>query len=182
MKKYILLLAACLCIIHLSAQTEASNSLPSVTEDNRYKEIGGFLLDMSPVMMTPPPIQMPLLDFRLYDTTDSIYLPFNPESVKINTNITWLNGTSVPAMRSSILSLLYPGIGNSSAQWQGTSYRLKNGVHINTYGEYDADGYKRYNPAALPWERNNFNAAFEVKSANGKFGIRVEMNAGRIYP
>jgi hypothetical protein len=33
----------------------------------------------------------------------------------------------------------------------------------------------------MPWQRNNFNAAFEMKSANGKFGIKVEVNAGRGY-
>ena len=55
-------------------------------------------------------------------------------------------------------------------------------MRINTYGEYNADGYKVYNPAAMPWEKNNFNAAFEIKSANGNFGIKVEMHGGRNNP
>ena len=68
-----------------------------------------------------------------------------------------------------------------NVQWQGASYKLNNGIRINTYGEYDSNGYKRVNPTAMPWQRNNFNAAFEMKSANGKFGIKVEVNAGRGY-
>ena len=48
--------------------------------------------------------------------------------------------------------------------------------------EYDADGNKVYNPSALPWQRNNFNAAFEMRSANGNFGIKVEVHGGRNNP
>ena len=44
-----------------------------------------------------------------------------------------------------------------------STFKLKNGLHITTYGEYDADGNKVRNPSALPWERNNFNGAFEMK-------------------
>jgi len=73
---------------------------------------------------------------------------------------------------------LYSPMGGD-VNWQGASYKLKNGMRINTYGEYNADGYKVYNPSALPWERNRFNAAFEIKSANGNFGIKVEMQGGR---
>ena len=66
--------------------------------------------------------------------------------------------------------------------WQGASYKLKNGWRINTYGEYNADGKKVYNPMAMPWQRNNFNAAFEIKSENGSFGIKVEVQGGRNNP
>ena len=54
-------------------------------------------------------------------------------------------------------------------------FKLKNGWKITTYGEYDADGNKVRNPSALPWEKNNFNGAFEMKSENGNFGIRIEV-------
>ena len=48
-------------------------------------------------------------------------------------------------------------------------------MRINTYGEYDKDGWKVPNRSALPWEKNNFKGAFEMKSANGAFGIRIEV-------
>ena len=66
--------------------------------------------------------------------------------------------------------------------WQGASYKLGNGTRINLYGQYDADGNKVRNPSAMPWQRNDFNAAFEMKSANGNFGIRLEVHGGRNYP
>ena len=65
---------------------------------------------------------------------------------------------------------------------QSATSKLKNGLHITTYGEYDADGNKVRNPSALPWERNNFNGAFEMKSENGNFGIRIEVQRGRNNP
>ena len=38
--------------------------------------------------------------------------------------------------------------------------------------------------SALPWEKNTFKGAFELKSANGAFGIRIEVQQGRnpYYP
>ena len=32
------------------------------------------------------------------------------------------------------------------------------------------------------WEKNNFRGAFELKSANGNFGIRIEVQQGRNGP
>ena len=61
-------------------------------------------------------------------------------------------------------------------------FKLNNGWSLNTYGQYNAQGYRVMNPSALPWERNNFHGAFELKSANGSFGIRVEVKQGRQSP
>ena len=60
--------------------------------------------------------------------------------------------------------------------------KLKNGMRINTYGDYDKDGWRVPNRSAMPWERNNFRGAFELKSANGNFGIRIEVQQGRNAP
>ena len=55
-------------------------------------------------------------------------------------------------------------------------------MRLNTYGDYNSQGYRMPNRSALPWERNNFRGAFELKSANGNFGIRVEVQQGRSQP
>lgn len=52
-------------------------------------------------------------------------------------------------------------------------------MEINTYGDYDKDGWKVPNRSAMPWEKNNFRGAFELKSSNGNFGIRIEVQQGR---
>ena len=85
-----------------------------------------------------------------------------------------------------VFTPMYPGMGiygfgtmSMPPTLQSATFKLKNGLHITTYGEYDADGNKVRNPSALPWERNNFNGAFEMKSENGNFGIRIEVQRGR---
>ncbi len=68
-----------------------------------------------------------------------------------------------------------------SSNMQTGSFLLKNGMRITTYGEYNKDGWKVPNRSALPWERNNFKGAFELKSPNGSFGVRIEVQQkGRI--
>ena len=74
------------------------------------------------------------------------------------------------------------GFGPMPPTLQSATFKLKNGWKITTYGEYDADGNKVRNPSALPWEKNNFNGAFEMKSENGNFGIRIEVQRGRTTP
>ena len=74
------------------------------------------------------------------------------------------------------------GLSSSPQFMQMGSFKLKNGMRINTYGDYDKDGWRVPNRSAMPWERNNFRGAFELKSANGKFGIRIEVQQGRNAP
>ena len=62
------------------------------------------------------------------------------------------------------------------------SFTLKNGMRIHTYGEYDKDGWKVPNPSALLGKRTISKGAFELKSANGAFGIRIEVQQGRHVP
>ena len=164
------------------AQSEGGKALHP---DSQVKDFGGFILDMgsmlnaeSLVVSAPflPSLSYlaPLDDVNLYQ--------LNPDAFKLNPNITYMGGTAINPSRTSILSLLHTGIGSGMVNWQGTSFKLNNGMRINFYGEYDADGNKVYNPSALPWQRNNFNAAFEMKSANGNFGIKVEVHGGRNNP
>lgn len=180
MKRLYILLFVFLASIPLLAQTEnGDNNLPDF-DSARYKDFNGFILDMGPMMDMPAYLMPPTLSFRPFDYALTGLYEVNPDAVRINSNLTYMGGSSVTPSPMAFYSLLYPGSGN--VQWQGASYKLNNGVRINTYGEYNADGYKVYNPSAMPWERNNFNAAFEVKSPNGKFGIKVEVHGGRNYP
>lgn len=159
--------------------SHAQESLP-------VKDFGGFILDMgtmlnaeSLVVSTPPMLNLSLLT-PAYGQ-EATLLQMNPDAFKLDTDLTYMGGTSPTSAHTSYLSLLYPGIGSGMKNWQGASYKLKNGMRINLYGEYNADGYKVHNPSAMPWQRKDFNAAFEMKSANGNFGIKVEVHGGRGY-
>lgn len=161
-------------------------TLPSQAQESlRVKDFGGFILDMGTMLnaesLVVTPLPLPTLSY-LAPIYESSPYQVNPDAFKLNPNLTFMGGTNITSSRTPMLSLLYNGVGSGMVNWQGASYKLNNGMRINLYGEYDADGYKVYNPSALPWERNNFNAAFEMKSANGNFGIKVEVHGGRNNP
>lgn len=181
MKRLSTILFILFTVLPIFAQTEnKADQLPDF-DSPRYKDFGGFILDMGPMVDVPFYLAPPTLSFRPFDYASAGLYEVSPEAVRINPNLTYLGGTTMTPSPMAFYSLLYPG-STGNVQWQGASFKLNNGVRINTYGEYDADGYKVYNPSAMPWERNNFNAAFEVKSPNGKFGIKVEFHGGRNYP
>lgn len=155
----------------------------SAQEISGTKDFGGFILDMGTMLnaesLVLTPIALPALDYMPELFADNLH-QWNTDAFRINPHITYMGGTSLVSPSLTTMSLPYTGSG--MVNWRGTSYKLNNGMRINLYGEYDADGRKVYNPSALPWERKNFNAAFEMKSSNGNFGIKIEVHGGRNNP
>ena len=178
MKRLTCLLFTLIVILTTQAQSETGSGLPPHTASSQTKDFGGFILDMGTMLnMESLTVQPPmLLNLPLGSDWDiSTNFSFRP-FYQFKPSIRYMGPSS------TYYSALYPSIGNGVLNWQSASFTLNNGIRINTYGEYDSDGYKRYNPSALPWEKNNFNAAFEIKSPNGKFGFKVEVHHGRNYP
>ena len=160
MKFRLLFLLFFLKVLQLQAQSETSINFNTSKEKN----YDGFILDMGTMLnaeaLTLPLILPSLNSFTHLDFTDNA-LKINPESFKINTSKILFDTSSI-----------------HQKQLLGNSYRLNNGIQINTYGEYDINGYKRYSPSIPYWLDNKFKAAFEMKSSNGKFGIKLEITGG----
>lgn len=179
--KYIgIVLLFCLITIRVSAQSELPADSVRSMNMPATKEFDGFLLDMNLMKMSAP--QMPKLALDIPDASKDYSFLF-----RLDPNVTYSQGYShIFNLGSSSLYSMNPfglsGFGASPSNLQMGSFRLKNGMRINTYGEYDKDGWKVPNPSALPWEKNNFRGAFELKSANGSFGIRIEVQQGRNVP
>ena len=167
----------------MQAQYVKEMSDSSDFASSQVKDFGGFILDMGTMLNAESlevPFTLPSLGYLLpFDETASPYR-INKEAYQFSSNINYWGNVGYLPSYSTGLSIFHSA-GGTPIQWQGVSYKLKNGIRINTYGEYDADGNKVYNPSALPWQKNNFNAAFEVKSPNGKFGLKVEVHQGRNY-
>lgn len=180
MKRIAYILFFLLGALSAQAQTETDIRLDGAG----VKDFGGFILDMGTMLnaesLTLPPFITPLS--QLAPADGMTFTPINFDAFKLNPNFTYLGTMNLPTSYTSPLSVLHTGVGSGMVKWQGASYRLNNGMRINLYGEYNADGHKVYNPSALPWERNQFHGAFEMKSANGSFGIKVEVHGGRNYP
>lgn len=171
MKKLLYIFLFLSCTLEVMAQTEAQNESLPESHISQVKDFGGFILDMGTMLNAESlvvPLSLPTLSYLTPPETSNPF-QLNPEAFKLNPRIVYSGGTG-------------NGMGRSMVNWQGTTYKLNNGGRINMYGEYNADGYRVYNPSAMPWERNNFNAAFEFKSANGSFGIKVEVHGGRNNP
>ena len=182
MRKLIYLFLILFPALAVHAQSEGGKALHP---DSQVKDFGGFILDMGSMLNAESlVVSAPFLPSLSYLATFDEATPYtlSPDAFQLNPNLTYMGGTTISPSYASALSLLYPGMGSGMVNWQGTSFKLNNGMRINLYGEYDADGNKVYNPSALPWQRNNFNAAFEMKSANGNFGIKLEVHGGRNNP
>ena len=177
--------------ISLYAQSEAqgdsirSHVLPDGTPPEgalmpEVKNYDGFLLDMSRLKMEAP--RLPEFTLEIPDASKDYSRMF-----RLNPNATYSQGLSnVFSLTNSTVYSMNPfglsGFWSSPENLQMGSFRLKNGMRINTYGEYDKDGWKVPNHSALPWEKNNFKGAFEMKSSNGAFGIRIEVQQGNRTP
>ena len=177
--------------ISLYAQSEAqgdsirSHVLPDGTPPEgalmpEVKNYDGFLLDMSLLKMEAP--RLPEFTLEIPDASKDYSRMF-----RLNPNATYSQGLSnVFSLTNSTVYSMNPfglsGFWSSPENLQMGSFRQKNGMRINTYGEYDKDGWKVPNHSALPWEKNNFKGAFEMKSSNGAFGIRIEVQQGNRTP
>ena len=165
-------------IVLLHAQNEVPADTVTLTPPSdapilpsTVKSYGGFLLDMG--LMNLNMSERPSLSnykLEIPDASKDYSFLFRPQ-----TNVIYSQGTS------SMFSPYY-GFWNTPSTLQMSSFRLNNGWQLNTYGEYDADGNRVYNPSALPWQRNNFKGAFELKSQDGSFGFRIEVQHGRENP
>lgn len=180
MKQIGFLIFFCFFALLVNAQNEIpADSVSNVTMP-ATKDFDGFLLDMNLMKMAAPP--MPKLTLSIPDASKDYGFLF-----RLNPDVTYSQGLSnMFSLGSSTFYSMNPfgltGFGSSPTNLQMGSFRLKNGMRINTYGEYNKDGWKVPNPSALPWERNNFKGAFEMKSSNGAFGIRIEVQQGRSTP
>lgn len=155
--------------------TDTINGLPATV-----KNYDGFLLDMGLMNLSAP--TLPRFTLEVPDASKDYSSLF-----RLNPNESYSQGFYNPfSLNNSTYYSSNPfgltGFGNAADNLQMGSFRLKNGMRLNTYGQYDKDGWRVPNPSALPWEKNNFKGAFELKSANGAFGIRIEVQQGKHVP
>lgn len=173
MKRTLLYIFLGLCtFIKVGAQEVEGDSLAIRMEG--VKNFDGFLLDMSlmPSLRMPAPY-LPQLSLLPPDASKDFSYLF-----KLDDKATYTQGATQIFTRNG--NGLYPTSSfGATENLQMGSFRLKNGMRLNTYGQYDKNGRRVFNPSAMPWERNDFKGAFELKSANGNFGIRIEVEQKR---
>lgn len=180
MKKLILFLVLIVSAGVASAQSGVASAQLEVPADSirrapvsNVKEFGGFLLDMGLMNVAAP--QLPRFNLDVPDMSKDYNQIF-----RMNPDVMYSQGFTDAFSSSPGFGYGYGwGMSSSPQFMQMGSFKLKNGMRINTYGDYDRNGWKVPNRSAMPWEKNNFRGAFELKSANGSFGIRIEVQQGR---
>ena len=194
MKRFLSILLISLTATALYAQSEITPDTLSHDRENtsptgeiffpdETKNIDGFLIDMNSLIGTPAP------ELEIYKLIVPDASKVYSRIFRLNPDVTYSSGLSnmfslsgSPYYSRNPFGLTGFGFGNTMDNLQMGSFRLKNGWRVNTYGEYDKDGWRVPNPSALPWQKNNFKGAFELKSQDGKFGIRIEVQRGRENP
>ena len=175
------------------AQTEAAadtlrhtaDDIPPTGEQllpDGVKSYDGFLIDLNSLMKLPAQDWEKPFQIVIPDASKDYNRIF-----RLNPDVTYSSGlnnmfslSGSPYFSSNPFGLT--GFGSTADNLQMGSFRLKNGWRLNTYGQYDKDGRRVSNPSALPWQQNDFKGAFELKSQNGSFGIRIEVQKGRETP
>lgn len=176
MKKLIFFLCFMLGAASLYAQSEVpADSIRRLPPT--VKQYGDFLIDMG--LFAASPVRLPNPVLSLYDASKDYNRIFSldPDNIMSQGFV-----NAFTPVYSSGYAWGFGGFSSTPQYLQTGSFKLKNGMRLNTYGEYDADGRKVPNPSALPWEKNNFKGGFELKSGNGAFGIRIEVQQGRGTP
>ena len=161
MRKLILFLSLILSVGFASAQSEVPSDSIRRAPSSNIKEFGGFLLDMGLMNVAPP--KLPKFSLDVPDVSKDYNQIF-----RLNTDATYTQGFT-DAFSSPFSGFGYGygwGLSSSPQFMQMSTFKLKN-------------GWKVPNRSAMPWEKNNFRGAFELKSSNGNFGIRIEVQQGR---
>mgnify|MGYP006913011549 CR=1 FL=1 len=107
---------------------------------------------------------------------------------RLNPDATYSQGLSnVFSLTNATVYSMNPfgltGFWSSPENLQMGSFKLKNGMRINDIRlSTTRTGWESSQPFGIAWEKNNFKGAFEMKSANGAFGIRIEVQQGNRTP
>lgn len=174
MKKMILFLAVLIVPIATMAQSEAVSDSITLKMDNN-KHFGDYMLDAS--LYTMPILQLPSYT-ELLKTTPSMenFL----ESLSRSPQWMFTKATS-----DALPTLIY---GYNAFDFQSPTQnlgmgtiKLNSNLRLNLYGQYAPDGSKLPGNNLLPWEKNYFKGAMELK-VNKNFGIRVEVQRGGYNP
>ena len=168
MKRLSLLLLLLLTIVTVKAQEQEPIKINIDEKENfaSYKQFGGFILDLNTELMQMP--KLPEVKLMHIDP-----FPKFKEALQLDMSKVTYGVKSVEYGRSPYGFSRY---GNSitDGPLNSATFRINDNLKFSTYGDYDAQGYRRVNPSAMPWERNNFRGAFELKSSSG-FQIRLEV-------
>lgn len=163
----------CITTVALFAQNEKP-VIEIDTEPEKmatYQEFGGFIIDLNKAVAQPmflPKLDLSQLKIAPYeDFTEKMGFDLGKAIYGVTPITTF--GTN-----SGYGWGYHPFNSPTSSPINSATFRINDKWRMTTSGDYNAEGYRRPNPSALPWEKNDFHGAFELKSSSG-FSVRFEV-------
>jgi hypothetical protein len=189
MKKvlFILLMYCCGFPIFIYGQHELPadtlNRTLNTHHQPQIKQFGEYLLDLQQLGIMPAANRAVDFSTKYFQTKDygnifrlSSDTPFGMGYTNDFSRIDWHYPTGYFYGSPFYAGYVGYSMSTNPDMLQGAGFKLKSGTRVNLYGKYGANGKLLPGMNAMPWQKHDFKAAFEMKSANGNFGIRVEVS------
>ena len=148
--------------------------------DDGIRNYGGFLLDMNsmlqpsqPMTTTVPSLSAPM-QTSLYGYRDL------DRMLQLKSKATYGISNTPVGISNTPFGFRSMPLGMGISSFHTANFRLNNGMTLTTYGNYDSSGRRHISQSALPWQRNNFQGGFKLKSANGNFSVQVHVSRGYV--
>jgi hypothetical protein len=178
--KRLLLILLCVCFpVTIWAQHELpSDTLHrSLQTPPEVKQFGNYLFDMHLMnLKTAGNVMKPAFNSNVLSTDFNNLFRWNPNNTVLQGWTTLYGPFTYMGTSFDRYGIYDYGFSSVSGYMQKGSFKLNNGARINVYGQYNADGKMMPGVNIMPWQKHDFNAAFEYKTPNGAFGIKVEVN------
>ena len=147
--------------------------------DDGMRNYGGFLLDMNSMlqptqpMTTVPSLSAPM-QTSLYGYRDL------DRMLQLKSKATYGISNTPVGFSNTPFGFRSMPLGMGISSFHTANFKLNNGMTLTTYGNYDSSGRRHISQSALPWQRNNFQGGFKLKSANGNFSVQVHVSRGYV--
>jgi len=169
-------LAGCFFVIGFFTAAQAQTEVPQASDvgvAHEVKTYDGFLFDVRDYLSMPAALGVsPFLHSFKADLKSPSMLTGLYRSLSLK---------NYTLGRANSLSLTYPYHALPVSLYSST-HTLGSGWQLTSYGQYNDRGVRLSDRSLLPWQRNDFRGAFELKSPNGNFGFRLEVQQGHRAP
>lgn len=174
-KLFFIISLLCLNYVGSFAQEHIDLVIDDHKSTSGFKNHEGFILDINHNFLKTPQWELPKFElmpqykypnFKETLNLDAMPMTFGKQDFNYNSN-----GYAGWRMMHS-----------TDGPMNSATFRLNSKMNMTTFGDYDANGNKRRLPSANPWDKNSFRGGFELKSNNGKFGFRMEVEQRRGNP
>ena len=149
--------------------------------DDGMRNYGGFLLDMNSMLQPTQPMTTTTVPSLSAPMQTSLYGYRDLDRMlQLKSKATYGISNTTLGISNTPFGFRAMPLGMGISSFHTANFKLNNGMTLTTYGNYDSSGRRHISQSALPWQRNNFQGGFKLKSANGNFSVQVHVSRGYV--